>query len=116
MHICNINKIDMKKILLSITLIALVNLSFAGEKDNNKKVMTKTLTFTVVDNNNESIAGAEIALEALGTISYTDMEGNYKIEIPSNSNEILTISFISFKDKKININDIKNGKITLLEE
>lgn len=106
----------MKKIILSIVLLSLVNFTFAGENENNKKVMMKTLTFIVVDNNNESIAGAEIEIENLGLISYTDMEGNYKISIPANSNENLKISFISFEDKNININDIKEGKITLLEE
>jgi len=110
------NKKDMKKALLIISLISFAIFSFAGEKENSKKTAMKAVSFKVVDSNNESIAGAEIVIKNLDIASYSDMNGNYTINVPVDSNEEVKISFISFKDEKLNINSIKDGKVVLIEE
>lgn len=104
----------MKKIFAILTLMTLSVLTFAEEND--KKIATKSISFTVVDEANETIAGAEISIEKLGIISYTDMEGNYTLEVPVNTKGELKVSFISFEDKTIDLNGIKDGKIVLIEE
>ena len=106
----------MKKTLLSITLIVLASITFAGEKENTTKAIMKSLSINIVDENNESIAGAEIFIEDLGLTSYTDMEGNLTLDIPTDAKGEIKVSFISFEDKTLKISNIKNGKITLTEE
>jgi len=105
----------MKNIFLSIAILSISMLSNAEGKDE-KNVVMQTLSFKVVDANNESIAGAEIEIEKLGIVSYTDMEGNLVLDVPVNMEENVKISFISYKDKVLNINDIKEGVVTLIEE
>ena len=106
----------MKKIIISIALVFIANLMFAEGNNKTEIISFKVLSFKVVDANNESIAGAEILINGMGIASYTDIEGNYSVKIPFNSEEEIKISFISFKDKIVKINDIKNGSIQLLEE
>lgn len=105
----------MKNVLISIALLSISMLSNA-EGNDEKNVVMQTLSFKVVDASNESIAGAEIEIEKLGLISYTDMEGNLVLDIPANMEENVKISFISYKDKVLNIKDIKEGVIILIEE
>lgn len=105
----------MKTLILTIALLSLSVLSNA-EGNDEKNVAMQTLSFKVVDANNESIAGAEIEIEKLGLVSYTDMEGNIVLDVPVNMEENVKISFISYNDKVLNINDIKDGVVTLIEE
>ena len=104
----------MKTLILSLTII--FSISFSNGKGDEKKPLTQTISLKVVDTNNESIAGAEISIEGLGVVSYTDMEGNYNAEISANYNKEIKISFISYEDKVIKMNELKDGKIVLIEE
>ena len=72
--------------------------------------------FTVVDQNNESISGAEVTINDLGLVAYSDLNGKVSIEIPTNSETVVNVSFISFAEKSVNLKDIKHRKITLFEE
>lgn len=103
----------MKNLIISIALLSISMLCNA-EGNDEKNVVMQTLSFKVVDANNESIAGAEI--EILGLVSYTDMEGKLVLDVPVNMEENVKISFISYKDKLLNINDIKDGVVTLIDE
>nr|WP_203558623.1 TonB-dependent receptor [Bacteroides sp. 51] len=68
---------------------------------------------TVVDDNNESIIGANITLKgnnSIGTI--TDIDGNFQITVP-NSNAVLIISFIGMTSKEVKAETSKIMKVML---
>ena len=88
-----------------------------GNGDKNKKVKKadlQTITVSVVDEDNEAIAGAEVNI--YGMVGYTDMDGNYTFSTSSLSNDEIKVSFISFEDETVKVSDLKDGKITLREE
>lgn len=51
---------------------------------------------TVVDENGEPVIGATVRLEGTNKAVVTDLEGNYKIEVPAKSK--LTVSYIGYKN------------------
>jgi hypothetical protein len=51
---------------------------------------------TIVDENGEPVIGATVRLEGTNKAAVTDLEGNYKIEVPAKSK--LTVSYIGYKN------------------
>ncbi len=51
---------------------------------------------TIVDENGEPVIGATVRLEGTNKAVVTDLEGNYKIEVPAKSK--LTVSYIGYKN------------------
>lgn len=84
----------MKKILLiSFMLVsALITESMAQ----------RTITGTVTDGS-EGLPGANVVLKDTSTGTVTDLDGNYKLEIPSGSGETLVFSFIGMVSQEVNI-------------
>lgn len=81
-------------IFLATTLTALAG----GEKNTS----TSILKGTVVDNNNEVIAGALISVEGMEEKVYTDLDGHF--EIQNATGKSVSISFVSYEDKKVEVN------------
>jgi TonB-linked SusC/RagA family outer membrane protein len=63
---------------------------------------------TVVDENGEPIIGASVQVKGTRTGTVTDLDGNYKLEIPKDSK--ITISYIGYESQVTN-----GGKIMLKE-
>ena len=64
----------------------------------------KTVTGLVNDENSSPLPGATVQLkgsESIGAI--TDFDGNFTISIPSNSDQILIISYIGYLNEEINV-------------
>lgn len=73
----------------------------------------KIVTGKVTDENNDPVPGANVVLKGTTIGTVTDMDGNFKIPIPS-SGKILTVTFIGFDPKDVNITseNVVNVKIS----
>ena len=56
----------------------------------------KTQQGTVVDENGEPVIGATVKVEGTKDATVTDLDGNYKLDVPKNGKVI--ISYIGYKD------------------
>jgi TonB-linked SusC/RagA family outer membrane protein len=81
---------------------------------------TKVLTGRILDNTGESLPGANIYFEnaqnraLTGTVA--DLNGNYKLVIPSEKNTNIVCSFIGYKTKRIPYTGQASLDITLEED
>lgn len=58
---------------------------------------------TIVDTAGDPIIGANIKLKgAQGTGTITDVEGNFKLEVPTNG--VLIVSFIGYQQQEVAVN------------
>ena len=94
----------MKKVFLSIIVIAIATFTFAtntGENSETPKnpvapAQTVTLTGQVLDvNSGEALTGVEVTIEGSDIKAYTDFDGNYKLENVEPGTYNIIASFIS---------------------
>lgn len=91
------------KILLGILIIFTINLYADGDgvitKSTNQKV---NLSGVIIDNNtNETLTGVEIDINGYKT--YSDLDGNFQLELPVSENYNLSTSYISYQEEKLKI-------------
>lgn len=93
----------MKKLILSICLIVLSNLMFAGNGNSDaEKNSSKLISGKVIDKSSgEEIAGAAIKIG--DQVIYSDLNGNFSANVQVTKTEA-AISFISYLEAKVNIN------------
>ena len=93
----------MKKLILSICLIVLSNLMFAGNGNSDaEKNSSKLISGKVIDKSSgEEIAGAAIKIG--DQIIYSDLNGNFSANVQVAKTEA-AVSFISYQEAKVNIN------------
>lgn len=100
----------MKKSVLAVAIILVASFSaLAGGKNVNNSIKG-----TVVDNNQEVIAGALITIEGLDQKVYTDLDGNFEIE--NIDGKAINVSFVSFEDKSISLEGNAAAVTIVLEE
>ncbi|MEI7421734.1 MAG: TonB-dependent receptor [Prolixibacteraceae bacterium] len=83
----------MKRIILLFSLMLSFSVLFAQQK---------SVTGRVTDENNEPVPGANVVIKGTTNGTVTDVDGNYKIQVPANS-KILTVTFIGFDTQDVNI-------------
>jgi len=81
------------QILFSVFLLCLSFVLFAQER---------TIIGKITDTNNESIIGVNIVLQGTTTGTVSDVDGNYKLQVPG-GNAVLIISFIGFETQTIQV-------------
>lgn len=99
----------MKKVLLTLSLISVVALSFAANNDkvaNKDKSSVATSSSTassvsisgrVIDlNSGEALAGVEVAIEGQSKKAHTDLDGNFKIDNLKPGEYNVIASYISY--------------------
>lgn len=70
---------------------------------------------TIVDTAGDPIIGANIKLKgAQGTGTITDVEGNFKLEVPTNG--VLIVSFIGYQQQEVAVNGKTMLKIKMAED
>ena len=75
---------------------------------------------TVRDDRNEPIPGVNVVVKGTTLGTATDLDGNYKVNIPS-ENSVLIFSFIGFETQRITVNgrsviDVQLGGVNELDE
>jgi hypothetical protein len=99
-----------KLILLIFSLLFLVSALYAQEN-------LRTITGTVIDaNDGTPIPGVSVRLKGTNTGATTDFDGKYSIKIPSSGQQILTFSFIGYRQQEISVEKGKNIVNVNLEE
>jgi len=74
---------------------------------------TKAITGKIVDEQNEPIIGANIALKGTGTGTSSDIDGNFSMTVPVNG--ILVVSYIGYIDQEIRIGNNNEYRIVMRE-
>ena len=102
--------------------VALIGFVFAGNEGTNSgeapatPVQTISLTGKVIDfNSGEALTGVEIKIEGTDIKTYTDFDGNFKIEEVKPGNYNIIASYISY-DKSLIENfkaDIENNEVDI---
>ncbi len=76
-----------------------VSLGFAGN-DNNETI---SLQGTVLDESGEPLAGVAIRVQGYPSTIYTDLDGNFTVQVPKSGKLNATVSTISYKEKQIEL-------------
>ena len=97
----------MKEIFI-LLLSILIHSSIYAQTTNNILIEGK-----VIDDQREAVIGASILVKGTTNGTVTDVDGYFKLNVPSNA--ILTVSFIGYESQEIPVNGQKNFSITLLE-
>ena len=84
-----------KKIILIFLLFPIFVLS-----------QSKTVTGLVNDENSSPLPGATIQLKGSETVgAITDFDGNFTISIPSDSNQVLIVSYIGYLNEEVDVSN-----------
>lgn len=94
----------MKKLFITLLLIATVGATFAGNDNTNEPsntpaaAQTITLTGKVIDlSTNETLTGVEINIEGTDIKVYSDLDGNFEIKDVKPGDYNIVASYISYK-------------------
>ncbi len=110
----------MKKIILFLLMVVFTVNVFAVGKGNNKNekndVETVQTTFmlkgTIIDSRtNEAVAGATVLVD--GEKYYSDFSGNFSIPTLIRGKHIVSIDFISYQSKVMEIDINKNQELNI---
>lgn len=77
-----------------------VSSGFAGN-DNNETI---SLQGVVLDESGEPLAGVAIRIQGYPSAIYTDLYGNFTVQLPLSGKLNATVSTISYKEKQIELN------------
>ena len=84
-----------KKIILIFLLFPIFVLS-----------QSKTVTGLVNDENSSPLPGATVQLKGSETVgAITDFDGNFTISIPSDSNQVLIVSYIGYLNEEVDVSN-----------
>ena len=73
------------------------------------------ITGTVLDEMNEGLPGASVAVKGTTTGTITDFDGNFSISVPG-TKSVLVISFIGYQTKEIVVGNQKTIKVTMKDD
>ncbi|GAA4041427.1 hypothetical protein GCM10022409_29270 [Hymenobacter glaciei] len=74
---------------------------------------TTTLAGKIEDENGRALAGATVFLKGSNKIASTDASGNYSIEVPANSDNVLTYGYGGYDDETVTARGGKAVNVTL---
>lgn len=74
----------------------------------------KKITGTVVDQNGETVIGANVVQKGTTNGTITDIDGNFTLEVPANA--VLTVSFIGYQSQDITLKGNESQLTITLKE
>ena len=77
------------------------------------QAQTRTLEGTVKDPDGLPLPGANVVVKGTSTGTTTDFDGNFTLEIPDTETVILSISYVGYKPKEVEVNDSNQVEINL---
>lgn len=75
----------------------------------------RTITGTVVDNNNEPLIGVNVVVEGTSTGTATDFDGKFTLAISENDTKLL-FSYIGYESQLIDISQKQNVRVVMRED
>lgn len=102
----------MKKIVITIFMLAFLSSGMVmaeNRKDLGNPPATISLQGKVIDHETmEELAGVTVELAGTDIKTYTDIDGNFKIDNVQPGRYTLNISYISYKEKSLKDLDLSN--------
>lgn len=80
--------------------------------DNAKQVNERTVSGKVLDQKGAPLIGATVKVDGTGTGVSTDVDGNFKIELPANK-DLLAVNYVGYSPKQVKVGDQSNLNIAL---
>ena len=74
----------------------------------------KTVSGTIIDENNEALIGASVFVKGTDRGTITDIDGNFSIE--ANDNDVLVISYVGMRYQEITVSGNTDLSITMYED
>ncbi|HNQ69042.1 MAG TPA: carboxypeptidase-like regulatory domain-containing protein [Bacteroidales bacterium] len=114
----------MKNLMTLILVLTLTVLTASAtnvktlKSDNNKdgnSVSAVTYSGKITDSlSKEALTGVKISIENTDITVYSDLDGNFTINLPENlSSRNLKISYISYEEKIMNMSELTNDSIEI---
>jgi hypothetical protein len=97
----------MKKLFVSVLLVACVVFTYAGKKETKKENTADNSELTTISGQildqrtNETLVGVKVALKGTGKVAYTDFDGKYSFENVKPGTYALTASYISYEESTV---------------
>src|ERR1700761_5436572 len=98
----------MKKTLLQVFLMLFFCMSALAQ--------TRQLTGKVLGKNNETLIGVTIKIKGTGAGAATDMNGAFKLNVPSSGNVTLVVTYIGYKSQEVAVTNQNDIVINLVED
>nr|WP_319272557.1 TonB-dependent receptor [uncultured Draconibacterium sp.] len=113
----NIYTINDRQVIIGLDETKLIKQEVESEEKQEKAQQDtkKTIKGNVKDKNGLPLPGVSIVLKGTSTGITSDVDGNYKLEVPKNA-ETLVFSFIGMKSKEVIISDKEVINVTLEED
>jgi hypothetical protein len=115
----------MKKLILTLAVIATLTFSYAAGEENSEKKVKSTETVETTDaakvqtisllgkvidfSSGEALTGVEVTIEGSNKKSYTDFDGNFKFENLTPGEYNIIASFISYNKSYIEKFDVEKS-------
>jgi len=115
----------MKKIVLSLIVIALTIGSYAANDENKNDAEKAAVTASTIElsgvvtdkSSNEALVGVEVEIEGLNQKVYTDFDGKFSFSNLKPGEYKLVASYISYEKNVVDhIELIKNNQVAILLE
>ena len=100
--------------LLSATTVPMLSANPASNSSGTEVQQQRTVSGTVKDSKGVAIAGANVMEKGTLNGAITDVNGNFKLNVPANAT--LVVSFIGFSTQEIPVGNQSNFVITLLDD
>lgn len=97
-----------KRFLLFLVLLSVIAMSAFSQ--------TRQITGKVIDKSGEALIGVSVGIKGTSQGATTDVNGSFKLNIPSVGNTVLVVRYIGFKSKEITVGSQNNFNITLEDD
>jgi len=81
-----------------------------------KEMQDIAINGTVTDSKGEALPGVTIKIKGTGNGTATDVNGKFKLNIPSTGNVVLVVTYIGFKTQEINVGSKTQLSIVMKED
>jgi TonB-dependent starch-binding outer membrane protein SusC len=98
----------MRKVLLIFTVLMGFALLVQAQ--------TKAITGKVIDTKKEPLIGVSVNLKGTSQGVVTDVDGNYRINVPSSGSAVLVFKYLGFKTTEVAVGNQNQVNVTLTED
>ena len=98
----------MKKVILFLNVMLLFTTIALAQ--------TKSITGKVVDKTGEGLIGVSVMVKGTNIGAGTDVEGNFKMNVPATGNPVLVVKYLGFKTKEVPVGNKTQFTITLEDD
>lgn len=98
----------MKRVLLVVALLCSVFFAASAQ--------TKQITGKVSDQGGEALIGVSITIKGSTKGTSTDVNGNFKLSVPTSGNPVLVVTYVGFKRKEVQVGNQTKLNVVLEDD